>query len=581
MKDKYIIIDKTQLENIFLRYEKSDYKWLYRIMSLSGSAATSLLLSIFTTKQYQGVLFISEHTSKSLIAIATVTFGVTFFITLIIWGYLKFKGKLEDLPGLQDKIIGKNLYTEDFTYILLFPKYVGKKMLFPVMQKDTWDNSLFFPYLKHNYGNDSISLHKKEIADEIRTKYSIPIPINIKEVDTDDSIVVKLKDGLPKNFHFKFLYISSLSPFFIPYLCNLLEDNGFKFLSLEDISSDRITAINNGKVLSIIENNKTQIKKIYDEVAKMKSKIIWNIDKSCSNKCSICAYGNEQTEARGIDELKGMVESIASLDITNIDLSMGDGANVEIIKEIILYIKKNMESSINLTATAKLLSQFPFEFLNSNIAEIEITYDYPHTLLDKKDLRPTGYNKQNYDFVKELIKKKFNFKVSVNVILHENITQDIILAIHKNLKKIRINKYNFLRLMPLGNITYSFYPAQLQKKKFYLDISNAVMSKNPHIHCALSCAYSTGTVCRMGISKLGISPTGDVYTCAWAEHIRQEITNPFLIGNIEDYDDLRSMLIGNQHYLENISRPQSKDCKIFSYMESGDLWSQSDKLFRS
>ena len=182
MIDKYVIIAKTNLENVFLRYEKSERKWLYKIISLSGSAAISLTVSIFTTAKYQAVLFFSSHTSKSLIGLFAVLSWLVFIVFICIWGFFKYKKKLKDLSGLQADIINENMYKEDFTYILLIPTYNGKQLLFPVIQKDTWENSLFFPYLKHNYGNDAVSLHKQDIEKDIRAKYSISIPLRIKEI---------------------------------------------------------------------------------------------------------------------------------------------------------------------------------------------------------------------------------------------------------------------------------------------------------------------------------------------------------------------------------------------------------------
>lgn len=581
MVDNYIIIAKTELNNIFLRFEKSERKWLYTIMSFSGSATFSLLLSILTTEKYQSIWFFSAHTSKSLIGLLAGISMIVFVFCVGFWGFLKWKKKLKDLSELEADIVKENLYKEDFTYILLLPKYDGKEMLFPVIQKDTWENSLFFPYLKHSFGNDNISLHEDEIIKDICAKYSIQIPIRLKEIVTEENTVTKLKNGLPKDFHFKFIYISSLSPFFRNYLYKLFEDNGFKYMSLAEINSDRITNINNGRVLGIIEENKNQIKKAYDDYLKEQSKIIWNIDKSCPNKCSICAYGDDLSVAPDLEELKGIVDSIATLDVNTIDLSMGDGANIENIKETILYIKKTNKMSISITATAFLLSKFSFEFLNENINAIEVTYDYPHTVTDKKDLRPADYNKHNYDFIKSFSKKKPKFKISINVVIHNNLTKNSISSIYKIFKNLPVGSYTFLRLMPLGSTLSMAYPEQLQNRKFYSDMQNAIMTKKPHVHCALSCVFPSGTMCRMGISKLGISPTGDVYVCAWAEHIEKGQTNPFYIGNIDEFDDLRSMLLCNQNYLDIIRHPQTKDCKIFSHLQGNGIWSKSDKLYKN
>ena len=86
MVEKFIIIAKTNLDNIFLRYQNSEKRWLYNIMSLSGSAAATLILSIFTTETYQPVWFLSAHTSKSLIGLLALLSGALFIVLFCIGG---------------------------------------------------------------------------------------------------------------------------------------------------------------------------------------------------------------------------------------------------------------------------------------------------------------------------------------------------------------------------------------------------------------------------------------------------------------------------------------------------------------
>lgn len=579
MVKDYIIIAKTQLENIFLRYEKSEQKWLLRIISFSLSVSASLLLSISTTDKYGSVWIVSAGVCEATIKALFIISLLTLIISVIYWGYLWKNNKFKTLETLQNDISKENLYKEDFTYILLVPKYEKGQLLYPVKQKDSWENSLFFPYIKHNYGHDSISMHEQEIITDIQNSYDIRIPIQIEEVTPEENKVTKIKGDLPRDFYFRFLYISSVSPFFKKYLTDLFEEKGFSYMSIDKIGENSITRINNGRVLNIIENNTTIIKKIYTEKNKNKTKIIWNIDKSCSNRCAICAYGDKLTNGLNVDDMKGIVDSILSVDVDHIDLSMGDNAIIENIENVIKYIRQKSKIEISLTATAKLFSNFDYAFLNENVNEIEITYDFPHTLSVSHHIRPQSYNLDNFNIAKDLLRKKPKFRVSINIVLHKDVTKDNLKTILKNLSKINVSSCNLLRLMPLGNASIESYPNVLFDTDFYKEIPNIIRTKKTHLHCALNCLLQENSGCRMGVGKLGISPQGEVYVCAWAEHLPTILGNPFYIGKIDGYDKLRDVLIDSNAYQNIIKHKKGKDCKIFSFLHKSDIWSQSDKLY--
>ncbi len=580
MKKDTILIDKIVLENIFLRYKNKNANWVKKGVYFSSSSMISLGLSKITTDTYGTFLWFDSYESKILITILLTLSVCAFLISCSLWIYFYRKNEMASVDTLQQNIIEQNEYEEDFTYILLFPKVENDKLHFFVRKKDSWENSYFFPYLKHKFGDENISVHESEIKDEIRKKYGIEIPIYVKEITQDPILVTKLKNGMPKDFHFRFLYVNSTSPFFRSYLLEHMEKIGFSDMTIGQMNEDRTTAVNNGKVLGVIEENLSGIRRLCDVSKKERTKVIWNIDKRCNKDCNICVYGGAPMSEIDKEELFFIADSILSVDVNNIDLSMGNGANVANMKAVIERIKNNSKANISITATSDILSEIGFEFLNKNISEIEITYDYPHDKEWKSGIRPVNYNKENIELAKSFYSKNPKFRITINIILHKDMNVQSLKAILRELNKNNFTKYNLLRLMPLGNVSLTDYPSNLFNRKFYEDLFNAFNKKsNPHIHCALRGLKKDQSLCRMGHSKLGISSNGDVYVCAWAEHINKDEDNPFYVGNLEESDNLKSLLVNNEKFISIIEHEQTKDCKLFSCLQGHDMWSGTDKLY--
>lgn len=354
---------------------------------------------------------------------------------------------------------------------------------------------------------------------------------------------------------------------------------GFSWMTIGEMNKDKITCINNGQVLDKIEESLSNIRRCYDDSRNETTKIIWNIDKRCNNGCNICVYGESIMQATDKDELLSIADSILSVDVHNIDLSMGNGVNIEHIKAVIEHIKRKSKANISITATAEVLSQIGIVFLNKNVSEIEITYDYPHNKEWKSGIRPSNYNKENFELAKTFHKEKHKFKIIINIVLHKDMNVQELKTMLKDLNKNGFTKHNFLRLMPLGNLTLDSYPKGLYDRKFYEDVFKISNRNNPHIHCALRGLTNNKSFCRMGHSKLGISSNGDVYVCAWAEHIHKDDENPFYVGSLEEGGNLKQLLVNNDNFISIIEHGQTKDCKLFSFLQGRDMWSGTDKLY--
>lgn len=147
----------------------------------------------------------------------------------------------------------------------------------------------------------------------------------------------------------------------------------------------------------------------------------------------------------------------------------------------------------------------------------------------------------------------------------------------QDLKQARISKITYLRLMPIGNVDWSSYPKCLNVRKTYTLVQRNLQSNDTHLHCALHTALDDSYKCRIGIGKLGLSPNGLLYMCAWSEHLKGNKNNEFYLGSILD-EDCSEILSKNEVYNNFIRHPQTRRCKIFNVMLNRDLWDESEQL---
>ena len=86
--------------------------------------------------------------------------------------------------------------------------------------------------------------------------------------------------------------------------------------------------------------------------------------------------------------------------------------------------------------------------------------------------------------------------------------------------------------------------------------------------------------CDIGIDKLGIDADGKVYACPWAEHIANKEDSPFYLGDLLISENAMSMLSESENYSKILSHANNgKACKVFSYLQSGNIFSNQDGLY--
>ena len=582
--DQYILIHKTTLENIFLK--KKPISFIGTLLSVE----LALIVSLITTKDYVGVLGLHPEAVGSFVKILTYIIPICIVVYIV---YLSVnKDNVLTLKDLENEIKKHSLTGPvENTIVFLFCSIDCGVIKFAVAKKEKWNNSYFFPYKKEKNPIEDISTY---IENNRHTMLNDALKNNDFNIDIDTVVLYDLAfsstklnaEGIPRQFMFRFVQVFPRSPFFGKYMNEKILAHGYEFKGIDELLSDRATIKYNADVADRLQEHMKLIQSNLDEFNKIPSKIVWNIDKNCTSDCKICAYGSSRHEVVSLVERKQIVDSLRRVDVGSIDLATGNSPNMSDLREIINYIRNQLpSSSLSITTTANVIDELGVEFIKQKKIDVDITYDFVDKDQTKKNkFRPDGYSDDNYNVAKILVKNKI--KVKVHVVIFEDTSDADVLAIRNKLHQLKIHDILLIRLMPVGKQTFGEYPQNLLDKSIYEKIIKAIRNNKAGIrfHCALQGIQGANGMakyqCEMGINKLGISSTGDVFACPWAEHLCLS-ENPFKLGNILDEGtDMATLLINSENYLKLISRncENQPHCKIFTSY-SGDLFSKTDALY--
>lgn len=590
--EKYILIGKDRLENIFLKAKDGSSTICAKWIGILCSLFLPLIITVFTVKDYKWDFMFP------IIIFVTAVLGVTIIILLcsdfknIKYFYFSDYKSFDDI---RKQIENDSVYKKENTLIILDIKEKKSKdgkieYFFPVKRSDKRKNSYMFPYLKQaeKYKDSDGQINIEAVKIQIKEYFGIEIPIGINhihELDIQDTSLNMEK--LPIDFHFQYLHVYPESPFFKNYLRKIIEEKGkYEYKSIIEIKSDEPTIINNTIAVNSIQQNIQTIKRSIKMYANRRTGIVWNIDKNCNLNCTICAYGNHREKSMTLEQKKKVIDAMSVLDIDNIDFATGSSPNINELKKILEHAKDRLPNTVRkITATANVLQNIGIDFIKKNSIEVDITYDYPHLETSTSEHRPKDYNIQNFKIAETLIKQKI--KVHAHVVIHSNNTDiEFLQSITDKLNEIGINEILFIRLMPVGNQSYLEYPTILTQKSTYegvLNITNDRNNADIELHCALQGLNDKKAPCQLGCRKLGISQNGDVFTCPWAEHLDVEKgKNPFFIGNIVSKNfSFMNTLMQSERYKNTLNRSieNQPHCKIFAYMNGEDMFSKQDTLF--
>lgn len=588
-EDSFVIIHALKLKTIFL--EAKNKKKTILPYAPFASVFLTLIISLLSTNTYNDFLFVKGEQFQVVIIIfaALCLFAI---IGIAVYKHMATKKKEVfdyDLDKIEQEIIDSSSNKQKKNLILLFVQKENNKIKFLVKRKETWNHSYFFPYIEDNYSSD-ISDDLTDIKRKIKNSFSInaSILITLRHLTKLDMRSVKVNPfGIPQHHTFRFIYITSSSPFFYNLINKELQggSNAFEFKDVDFLLSDKTTFEKNGDVVEILKSNIDNILDIHNQNSQHKtSKIIWNIDKKCNNQCSFCAYGaQDKNKELELSDKKKVIDSLKDLYINDIDFSVGNNPNIDHLKQTIIYTKKKYPHvRISLTATNEVLTALLTEndFIKKNISCIDISYDCPHNLNDAN--RPRFFNEDNYKIAKELTNKKY--AVKIHTVINADTNAKSIRSIRQNLNKINISDILLIRLMPVGNQTISDYPKQLLNATFYQNLMTDLSTvKGIKYHCSLLGLKdkSSKSPCELGCNKLGISDSGDIYVCPWAEHLNDE-DNPFLIGNVLEEENLKDLLLQSDLYKNIIEKKNNNQphCKIFAHVLAKNMFYKEDILYK-
>lgn len=576
-RNSYILISEERLSNIFL--SRTTDSWTYAL-SISSTVFFTCLIPLLTANSYNEFLGLSANEIQMIFRVV-LFFSVLAMFVILIHNLQNGYIIKQDSMKMKEEIIKNNMFDSDNTVILIFPKMEKGNLAFYVSKNSNWDQSLFFPYLSLD-ANENIK-QKDDIIMKITQKLNLTFSIDYEYLDKMDHENTKLNSkSLPHNIKYKYLFVYPTSRFYISEMDKKLQELGYLAYSLEDLKKDSKTIMHNGDVINQIENKINLIQPLAESKINGRTKIIWNLYKGCSKGCSFCAYGVQRREQAelSVDKAKRIIDSLTYLNIKEIDIATGNKVDSIKLKEIIEYASVKLHNKISLTTISDVLSQLDKNFLKKKHINIELTYDYPQEN-NTFTYRPKGYSEDNYKLAKTLISE--GIKVSALVVLHPDLNDTQLLKIKKDLAKIRITDVLFLRLMPVGKQSFDSYPSELKRIGHYSAAKKIVKdNKIYRFHCALSTVEDMDgrKYCDIGIDKLGIDAEGKVYACPWAEHIANREDSPFYLGDLLLYENAMSMLSESENYSKILCHANNgKACKVFSYLQSGNIFSNRDVLY--
>lgn len=576
-KNSYILISDEKLTSIFM--SKSTDGWTYAL-SLSTTVFFTCLIPLLTTNTFNGILGLQ---AVEIQAMFKTFLGMSLLAMVIIVAHNLQNGYFikQDSMKMKEEIIKNNMFDSDNTVILIFPKIEKGMLAFYVSKNSNWDQSMFFPYL--SLDNNEDVREKDDIKLKISEKLNLTFAIDYVYLNQMDHENTKLNSkSLPHNIKYKYLFVYPTSRFYVSELNKKLQESGYSAYTLEDLKTDSKTIMHNGDVINQIENKINLIRPLAESKVNGRTKIIWNLFKGCTKGCAFCAYGQQQPEQQefSLDTAKRIVDSLTYLNIKEIDLATGNKVDASMLKEIIEYASEKLHNKISLTTTSDVLGQMDRNFLKKKHINIELTYDYPQES-NAYHYRSKEYSEDNYKLAKSLISE--GIKVSALVVLHPDLNGAQLSKIKKDFAKLKIQDVLFLRLMPVGKQSYLTYPTELKCKDYYSAAKKIVKeNKIYRFHCALSSIDDMDgkKYCDLGIDKLGIDTEGKVYACPWAEHIANREASPFYLGDLLVSENAMTLLSESDNYskiMKNAS--DGKACKVFTYLKSGNIFSNEDVLY--
>ena len=563
----FFFIYRSDFDETFhdLENEKAPHLPLTALISI----AVTLLVAILTTTDYISFpkLNIQSIHIKTGLIIIEIILVIVIVILFALRHYFRKSGKSWEVLNVE---IVKNKLEENseelnkYSILLLVPDFEVKEISFLARKTTHWENAIFLPHINTSK-KDFMELSEldKKLHEYIITGIDFHYEY-LPEMDIYNEIKYHKDEGCLRRYYFKFVLVYPKSNFLFDIFISDFKKDGYDFFKLEDMRNDTNTMKRNDDVINKIVVNSHALQQKFSQLNRGKNRLIWNISENCDYRCEFCAFDNTKKESSlPLSDLSRVIEQLDKIKVDTIDISTGDNVNMDYIKDCISYLN-NAKYKVGLTATSKIIESLDADFILKNLTMIEFSYDS----LDSDAHRASGYNNNNFMCVKKLSssirrisaehqKKAVSFKALV--ILYSHLTFKNFKKIISKLEGINVKDITLIRLMPVGAMSRKSYPQKLTDKKTYDDYINfAKQNQNITPHCSFDGIYSGVKYCNKGITKLSMSPSGNIYSCPWAEHL--SANEKYCLGNILDDDIIEKINIQDFSGMEN----KKFTCEIFN-----------------
>ena len=411
----------------------------------------------------------------------------------------------------------------------------------------------FLPYVKMNKNagiNDQIDKIEKYIIQRYNIEKSDIVKIT--PYDTDPLFSVKKIGDSDDPVQHMFVFFSV--QFVYQIRKKLIAEYPSQWETLAELMQNPDAMANNYDVICKLDELSEYIQDSFYTVNDP-IRIIWNITKKCMYNCEICATKDDSRQELELKDKLKILNHINSLQgrIESIDFAGGDPCcdqdTIHVINQAIDLYGSRVSVTTTGAGIEEAINNVAFD-TKRLLKYSEITIDLAGEAGVSRDV-DSRYCIEN--IAKVIEHSAYFTRLTINVpLLTPSISEDEIecfvqniLSIAEHFSKAQI-AVKFIRLMPVGGMILANYPKNYDLKNIVGKIKNSLTKNGIAVfyHCSIRACLSfsdKNNCCLMMRRKIGIDCEGNVFTCAWAGYLHDQIEfckmispidNPFYLGNL-------------------------------------------------
>ena len=575
-----------------------DFNFKVALLALLGSVVTAVSVLKESGKELIEYVGKDNLSSPPVLDIAMCIVAIVILI-LSIYSFVK-QFKVNNPTDFVNKIVSEQYDVEEFTAIFIIKAMFENIPKILVFRSEVWE-SFFLPYC--HYDN---TLSDEEIKKKVKIPLSELLEINLADFEIYDDFTKKTYIAIKKNMshqsmskiNYRFYYVK----FSNPYVGRQFLNSNLQYFSWKskyELGSDKNTQLNNGDIVSIIDELSliNQSKLAFQERAlssyeiNSRYSIIWNITNECYFNCPICATNSGKSAECGLDynEKLNILLNLSSINgyIEQLDISGGDPLKSKDDRQIIKKANQILAyTDIRVTTTGKALEELSINEIIDTVKKCDITYDIPYEICNDElqKYREYYYNYYNFRQLEKFSNSGVKIELNIHIpILPATIDKELIGMILDDLHKINPAEVKFIRLMPVGRLSKNEIDKSTYSPEQFLNyVDELVSERNYKFKITYNCSLGTrikhsenvkSTVKKCGMlkRKLGIDCNGRVYACIWGAYIQEfqgqrYKENPFYLGDLNEqtmYEILTEP--STLKLLKNLEQ-KSDGCRVCAYV---------------